>query len=96
MVLMVKMMWILRTRMHYCAKVADLSLHFRKQSATDGMGSNISRVWRLDSGPNLQPCVPLLLKPPITGKKRLKLEQTFGIFGKFFPSLGPLKISYLF
>ena len=41
-------------------KVADLSpIHFRKRSATDGtkLDLNIgeSRVWRLDSGPNLQP-----------------------------------------
>ena len=43
-------------------KVADLSpIHFPKQSATDGTKLDLNigetRVWRLDSGPNLQPCV---------------------------------------
>ena len=41
-------------------KVADLSpIYFRKQSATDGTKKDLNiretRVWRLDSGPNLQP-----------------------------------------
>ena len=42
-------------------KVADLSSKniFRKQSATDGTKPDLNigetRVWRLDSGPNLQP-----------------------------------------
>ena len=40
-------------------KVADLSpIHFRKQAATDGTKLDLNigetRVWRLDSGPNLQ------------------------------------------
>ena len=34
--------------------------HVRKQSATDGFSGDLNigetRVWRLDSGPNLQPC----------------------------------------
>ena len=41
-------------------KVADLSpIHFRKRSATDGTKLDLiigeTRVWRRDSGPNLQP-----------------------------------------
>ena len=48
-------------------RVANLSpeKHFRKQAATDGTKPDINigetRVWRLDSGPNLQPCnsIPL-------------------------------------
>ena len=41
-------------------KVADLSpIHFRKQSATDGTKLDLkigeTRVWRIDSGSNLQP-----------------------------------------
>ena len=41
-------------------KVADLSpKHLRKLSATDGVSMDLNigetRLWRLDSGPNLQP-----------------------------------------
>ena len=49
------------------SEVADLSPKniFRKQSATDGFSGYLNigetRVWRLDSGPNLQPCSPFLL-----------------------------------
>ena len=36
------------------------AIHFRKQAATDGTKLDLNigetRVWRLDSGPNLQPC----------------------------------------
>ena len=46
-------------------KVADLSpKHLRKQSATDGTKKDLNiaetRVWRLDSGPNLQPWLSVL------------------------------------
>ena len=42
----------------YIFKIADLSpIHFRKQSATDGTKPDLNigetKVWRLDSGPNL-------------------------------------------
>ena len=41
------------------SEVADLSQHFRKRAATDGRDLNVgeTRVWRLDSGPNLQPYI---------------------------------------
>ena len=41
------------------SEVADLSQHFRKQAATDGRDLNVgeTRVWRLDSGSNLQPYI---------------------------------------
>ena len=50
-----------RVALGYLYKVADLSSrHFRKQSATDGTKPDLNigetRVWPLDSGPNLQPC----------------------------------------
>ena len=72
----------------YVYKVANLPpIHFRKQSATDG---TIRRIWRLDSGPNLQPWFRVCLNPSVG-----TLRYTLGTFdelwvqflgGKQFPN----------